>query len=856
MSNNESKKQKISTVDIKKESDYYIKFKKEMNEAREENFLVAVIGNYGSGKSSMINTWIKSEKKGKKLIIENKSYNEEDKDLSLLKNIVFQLHMNNYTKNFKSTIFRNIFAKSTIIILCIILTIFLNLYFINKNINFINLIIALLSIIFLVIIGWFLSKSKIKRIKIITKFLEVKLENIGTEFNVKQSFIEILCQEIINQRLKIINFEDLDRYEKSDIDTLSLIIEIKKYLELKKYNCMFIIPIHKNHVKKHSDLCKKFDDIIYINNLSTSYTLHNFFEKINLKIDTEKYSMVKYLFKEFKINTTDNRVMNNIINQINDFCKSNKLIVEDNLDKIYSLYFVLLKNDSEKFDYEIWDEIIHESEIREKYSDQNEEKKYREIDDDFKRSFSKSEYKEIVKKRNNNNKEETNLKIFLIEKESVKIQSKYEFAYNQKIDSGKYHSYCVVSNLDVIDEDALLVEKSIREIYNSNCNLTIEQMKKRKIVNKKLIEGIINEKDFEYLKNFKITDLLELLEVISDDHFQKIKGLDEIINNKNISNQVEQKINKENIKRIQSLNLSLSNELEKYDEPLIALQEIKEIEENIDNLMHAIEKKILAFYIRKFIDEEFLFHNLEIDKYPEIFLNDAIDFKVKELIFIGNKYIDVYYAYIKEELNFDWFLNINQNKKIFKEFINHMFITLNPNRFDFLNYIEKKEIFDKDEKIKINVISEMDALKLNYKINSFFVDQKEYEIELSELIIAIKNIDTNLLIDDLFEMKINLSIDCTNYNDELKGINEILLFLYFKNINQDIYNEIEEKISIEIQGLDVDKKERYKPLFKELILENNIEHNSKKINCFTSNEKQSITIKKNIERKKYEEYNN
>ncbi|RAK06300.1 hypothetical protein C8C77_12519 [Halanaerobium saccharolyticum] len=321
---------------------------------------IALTGPYGSGKSSILKTFISENKKINFLNISLASFNESDQNdsnlsnllqESILKQIFYQVQSKKIpfsrfemidNKSSKSFII-DVFLFSLWIISFIILfkpelviseiNTFFTSAFLNKNITkyFFNISFFGLSFFFLYKL-YFLIYSKIKFIRI--KFLDAELElnNMDDTSVLSRNSNELLYLfEATDYEVVII--EDLDRF--NNIDVFTKLRELNEMINNSaniERNINFIYALRDDLFNRFDDRLKFFDLIIPVVPIVNSTNSANQINSIIEKYDIE---LANSFINKISSYIGDMRLIKNIMNEFNIYSKN--LDSDLNKEKLFSV---------------------------------------------------------------------------------------------------------------------------------------------------------------------------------------------------------------------------------------------------------------------------------------------------------------------------------------------------------------------------------------------------------------------------------------------------------------------------------------------------------------------------------------
>lgn len=346
---------------------------------------IAITGIYGSGKSSILKSYISKYIKTSRnyINITLTNYTEKEHDVSyieecIVKHMFFSKTKFNNNKHTSSIFITIWIVWFFICVLCVFKLNFNNAIlkfiiasFSNLNANYfvISILINLVLIIYLAVL--LILKLKFKNVSLDLKLAKLDIDSIPNN-KINNSYIHDHTCEIVNflikQKISIVVFEDLERINKLEVlenlRELNIIAnkcinnnksrlrkKLEKYKIIKYHKVSFIFAISDNLLDSH--LKGKFFDyilpVIPIVNFNTSKELLH-----QHLIEENAFSAGNYLhegvIKLFSQYIYDSRLAFNIIN---DFKISDKLLnIKLSRDKIF--VYVVLKNLCPKVYYDLY----------------------------------------------------------------------------------------------------------------------------------------------------------------------------------------------------------------------------------------------------------------------------------------------------------------------------------------------------------------------------------------------------------------------------------------------------------------------------------------------------------------------
>ena len=246
--------------------------------AEKRNRNIAITGSYGSGKSSIVNTFFAKHREYNFINVSMGLYSstsdnpERDVYTYILKQILYYVRPNDlpYSKfNRRDKSKKSYYLFNTMISLSLIylILIFFNMFPIGGGYK-----IIIVSIVLFIDIMYFLQKINIKKISLDKANIEFG-ENRYSDLNEN---IEELIHFFLSTKYTIVVFEDLDRQGDflDIIKTLSLVnYTINNSIHDSKKTIQFIYPIGEEKIKDMEERTKFFDAIIpikpYVNIFNT-----------------------------------------------------------------------------------------------------------------------------------------------------------------------------------------------------------------------------------------------------------------------------------------------------------------------------------------------------------------------------------------------------------------------------------------------------------------------------------------------------------------------------------------------------------------------------------------------------------
>lgn len=682
-----------------------------LDEKNEEIRNIAVVGKYGSGKSSVIKTFFNKDDNNKKynpiylsvsFFSSNGNINkdgEEDKDKDNLmlnnqqsekkklqneieKNILQQLFYQEKKKKLPLSRFNRIekhnkfklsfFTIDILIVLIFILNIKFNFfsYFEFKNngdiiLNGKNFLINLnniativsMFVIFYVVIYNFLFfityKFAIKNFKL--KDAEISVENNNTESTFDKYLDEIIYFFQCSKH-KVVIIEDLDRYGKKAIPVFNELREINSIINNAKqigYNVKFIYAIKDAYFDDSEERTKFFDFIIPILPV-VSYGNSNeiIWDKLQKIKDSIRFDFDKKFINDISTLIENDRIINNVINEFIIF--KEKLII-DSMDDKKIFAMIVYKN---LFPSEYAKLQNNKGRIYNFFKNKDNLIKMLTRDLEDNEEKIKKDIEEIKNEILLNEEELKSLLVFYIDKDNIKDYCKFVVTNKQ---NNKREEEIRVSDF--------LTTEINKDYFTDDYDITYESTRYG------YINLIKNENDL-FKKFGGKRNFLRRLERIENKTSKKEKELNNIINEIN-------DINKLSIERL----ISLFGETK-------TLQSIVKDKENKAENLNDIEKFLIK---RGYIAEDYedyitVFYEGDLKKEDYKFILSVknnkpltYDFKITNITNIIERFVDVDYEnYAILNYNFVNYIAENNNKKLEDKIIN----LIDSNNVDTINFID------------------------------------------------------------------------------------------------------------------------------------------------------------------------
>lgn len=776
-----------------------------------ENINIALSGKYGAGKTSIINTFLKQDKKkvyrplhislGMFGINNNKQIPEEDQNIfcqeiekSIIQQIIYKEKSQDLPdsniKRIKKMPKRNI-ALMGVIILIVLIIYLISIYNVNINeqvrniianiIEVHNLNIKLSKIILLdisiatIVLGTFALLTIFLSIlwrKLIIKSYKIKLPNTEIEINENsdESLINKYMDELIyffsKTNYNVLIIEDLDRFLENESIKYKILIIFQKLKELSKIlndskqinrPIKFIYAVKDDLFSNATERTKFFDAIVPVIPVISNFN---------------SYAELKDRFKGEQI---PDKIMQDISAHINDF----RLI--KNISNEYYLYKNELRKNKENsgiLDEKIFP-IIALKNIKPNL--------YEELQDDkgniYKLIKSKDALYNKLKENSENEIEVNRTKIKELQKEKVKsIQELKRIAIG-----GLYgkNGHTSVSSSITMDQ---FLQNNITLDYIKQNTLYVRSSNGYDFTEKELFEYYNGKENF--------INRAENIQSINDKEIDKLK---------NINIQLEKEIKKINEK-------SLKDIFEQLDK-----EEIKELLKADDKNKFEIDNFTLMLVSNGYIDENYknyMFYfkpTEELNEHDYTYIINVrqstetdFDYKInntEEVI----KQLDISYFGKKEILNYyilDELLKNNSSQEN-KEKLNRLvailleinnytqdfmfgFLKYTKNQIAFLQklydldseYIKEVIIYNMEDESKNQRIDYLTRVLLNYpqilknnEANSYIKEYIEEKQNIESWLELNENVKESLII-------LNIKFKCL---DNINNIN-LLSFIYDNNL--------------------------------------------------------------------------
>lgn len=275
------------------------------------NKIIAVIGKFGSGKSSLINTVLKDEKE--KIII---SFFRTKLDRqSVLEYIINSLPTTNKKRDIHKIIGHiaivSIFSAVVYITLLIITNSFkISLWKFSLGLGLGNILFSVgIGVALAVVLC--IKGEIIKKIEI-SKLFKIELKDDATPADINQ-FEKEFSSRITNYK-GILVIEDLDRFiENKDLDITIIDTIVNVFINSTDLNSKLILPVQKSLAQC---LEKEFDYIFFKSNIDQSLVLHEVCNR-NIEILSGNANEFESLLGYVCENLQDRRKVNLFINLVN-----------------------------------------------------------------------------------------------------------------------------------------------------------------------------------------------------------------------------------------------------------------------------------------------------------------------------------------------------------------------------------------------------------------------------------------------------------------------------------------------------------------------------------------------------------
>lgn len=764
---------------------------------------IAITGTYGSGKSSIINSFFQKNKRIKKLSISMASFNgekmtKEEIERSILQQLFYKvkdkkIHYSRFKK------INNEKKRKTIFIILITFALFIAIGYsglklfnpteysnVESYYKYLNdiyktqelikyaLVFVISSIIVIYsIVRYIIKRIKLSKIKI--KNVEINIENSSNE-SVFNKYLDEIIYFFEVTKYRVVIFEDLDRLNNKEIFTkLRELNILLNNSEVVRKNITFIYAVKDDIFSDSNERTKFFDFILpiipFINSNNSKEILVPKLRKMGINISEEFEAS---FLDNISIYINDMRILNNICNEF--YIYKNNLLDSIESQKLFAIivYKNLLPTEFEELQNNegiIYNIFLNKSNIIKDLTS-NLDKKIEELK---------------IKKDN-------------IEKESIEsLQELKKYVIGElTIKVGLYQDRFSIENTDYtiknIMEESFDIENfknstikkyvyntptcKFNELLDGKILLRIENIKnKKECAKSKLLEEInLKKENCNKITEMKISELIQ--EFVFDDVINKNKygEIDDLtrylISNGYIDENYEDYINyfhegslnKSDKIFVQKVNAKRKIE---YDYPI----------KNKENAIDIIEKaQFKSKSILNFDILDYLLNNTNYKDKKDTLINNIIDETDKSKDFIiqykkHNRSINIFINEICKKWHTIWKYIENNDEFIDKleylidilKFANITdLISINEitplneaiNEYpDLISYFKTKEEIDKLKEIFKNIeikISNISEKCKNLEIFDYIENEKYYEINIKmikmilnkKMTKGIENIDT------------------------------------------------------------------------------------------------------------------
>lgn len=349
---------------------------------KEEIYNIGIIGPYGSGKSSLVKSYLSCTnkkyckvslayfnedssnkrklknislyKEGKTIFSEKKkcdSKSIETIERSILQQILFSKKSSELpysklnrigTNKLWISIFKALLITSTIFFLCMAYW-YYNVYCNICNKGFYKSMVIFFILLTIVFIFFFRKKGRFKNIKLMN--FEAEFENKDNEF-ILNKFLDEILYFFSASKTEILVIEDLDRFNKLEVFTkLRELNTIINESNIVKQKVVFIYCIKDTLFKSDLERAKFFEFIITMipelnpKSIKSILTTYNDELEENRKLNNDFLGKISYFI-------TDYRLLINVFNDYNLFCDILKLDTKfkESLKKENAFSMMLYKN--------------------------------------------------------------------------------------------------------------------------------------------------------------------------------------------------------------------------------------------------------------------------------------------------------------------------------------------------------------------------------------------------------------------------------------------------------------------------------------------------------------------------------
>lgn len=614
-------------------------------------FNIGIIGGYGSGKTSLINSYLKQKNKKYmtiSLLIDDYNFNNKDEDKNkeelqkhirkkILNNLIIQID----SKKIWKTKFKIIRKLDVITIIIIYINIFLFILYIILKLEY---LIWLLSLFFPFLI------LNIKKILNYLEFNKIKIRDYSFENNEKddENYFDKNISEIVylfeNSENTIFIFEDIERLKSNDkkiiFYELRLINNLLNYRNKEIYK--FVFSCNETIFINPEDKSKFFDitiPILYKTNKFNAFSrltdLEQYIsnEKIKFLDDLSFYiydeRTIKNIFNEFKIyKSKDKKINHEILAMIiyrNYFSIDYQRIYNDN-DECWIEKFFYLKNELLRI-YENQNNDIDLIKYIDIYNQQDESciNKVKEFNEKLpsdileyndlwwylmKKEYIKENYiNYIVKDFNKNNFMSKNDYKFM---RKVLTKEKFVYLYNDKIDNPQK----ILILLD--NRGIVLFNKYILKFFDESKNSDIKRN-----WNSIYCERIVKYKEIILLD--KLLDLFKINEKSFNIYYENILPIIDSSLLKDIPLEIKEELGDDyGLRVIEKFILNL----EKYDHPCLQdlFEKINRSRILKNSLIYSVGMTIqepLTLKLSEELERRLYSYNIRV-MYEEIRVDDVI----------------------------------------------------------------------------------------------------------------------------------------------------------------------------------------------------------------------------------------
>ena len=353
--------------DIQDKEKYFEALKWALKDEKIHN--IAITGPYGSGKSSIINSFFQKNNKIQKLSISMASFNnkeikEEEIERSILQQLFYKvkdkkIHYSRFKKINNEKRRKTLFI--ILITLVLVVTIgysglklfnpseysnvesyykYINyIYTTQEIIRYVIMFVVPILIIVYNVIRYVIKRIKLSKIKI--KDVEIDIESCSKE-SVFNKYLDEIIYFFEVTKYRVIIFEDLDRLNNKDIFTkLRELNNLLNNSEIVKRNITFLYAVKDDIFDNSSERTKFFDFILpiipFINSNNSKEILIRKLEEMGINVDKEFDSN---FINNISIYISDMRIMSNICNEF--YIYKNNLLESIELKNLFAI--IVFKN--------------------------------------------------------------------------------------------------------------------------------------------------------------------------------------------------------------------------------------------------------------------------------------------------------------------------------------------------------------------------------------------------------------------------------------------------------------------------------------------------------------------------------